>query len=275
MFNKFTNMRQVNIGIDDFFEGLPKSTSTMKSDENISIEFSDLSRMISEAVVVLDFQKRKIQYVSSNYLFLCGFTPEKVKEEGYDFFKLILHPEDLLLWRDIHIAILKSLYNNQLPVKNIIFFGCTLRIRNFLSYKDKNPDYIMVYLKIKPKFLNGIPLYGICLVSISVVPKSGNLCVFYNNNNYSRYNVNAKMWKLHPLTPLSRKELQILIWSHAGLTNVEMAAKLCQSVKVIEKTKTSLFEKLIFYDEFNLNSFSKKLQFALNRCLIYQSPVNE
>ena len=200
---------------------------------------------------------------------MCGYTPEKIKEEGYYFFKTVIHPDDLSLWRDIHVTILKSLYDNKLQAERINFFGCTLRIKSFLSEENKKPDYLMVYLKIKPKFQHGIPRWGICLLSVAVSKNPGNLCVYYDNNDYSTYSFRVGKWIFHSFTPLSKREKQILVWSQKGLTNKEMADKLHLSVKMVEEVKTSLFV------EHNLKSFSKKLQYANNRCLIYQSPAFE
>ena len=261
-------MERINTKIDDYFEGIPKSAPIMGEDD-LQISFPDFSSMMTEALFVLDFQKRSFLYVSPHNLFLCGYSIEKVKDEGYYFFRSILHPDDLPQWIEIHVAILKSLYNNKLSTERINYFGCTLRLRNLLSYKDNEPDYLMVYLKIKPKFQDGIPLWGICLLSISVVPKSGNLCVFYDNHDYSIYSFLSGKWSFHPFVPLSKREKQILIWGQAGLSNKEMAGRLHLSVKLIEKIKTSLFEKQSIVDEHNLNSFSKKNQYANNRRLIY------
>jgi DNA-binding CsgD family transcriptional regulator len=237
--------------------------------EKLSVEYADISGMMSEALLVLDFQNRDFLHVSQHNLLICGYTPEKIKELGYEFFIFLIHPDDLTLWMNIHIAILKSLYENKLPKENIIFFGCTLRIRNFLSEEGKKPDFLMTHLKIKPKFMNGIPRWGVCLLSISVAPQSGNLCAYYDNHDYSTYSFESRKWRLHPAMPLSKRDKQILVLSQKGLSNKEISEKLCISVKTVEQTKTSLFE------EQNLNSFSKKIQYANNRCLIYQSPVIE
>jgi len=267
-------MSQQNIRTADFFEGIPQS-APVRNDKELLEAFTDISDMMSEALIMLDFQKRNFLYVSSHYLFLGGYTPEMVKREGYEFFKRMLHPEDLPLWRDIHVILLKSLYYHQLPTERIHFFGCTLRIRSFLSDEDKKPDYLMAYLKIKPLFLQNLPCMGICLLSVSVVPNSGNLCVYYNNCDYSTYSFISGKWSFHPFAPLSKREKQILVWCQEGLSNNEMADKLNLTVKVVEKVKTSLFEEQSLFDELNLNSFPKKLQYANNRCLIYQSPALE
>ena len=267
-------MKKTDVICDDFFIGIPHIIPAM-DEEKLSIEFADISDIMSEAFFVLDFQKRTILHAPQHYLSLCGYTPEMIEKKGYKFFKELLHPKDLTLWKDIHVTILKTLYSDELPKEKIKFFGCTLRIKSFLSEENNNPEYLMVYFKIKPKWMHGIPRWGICLLSVAVVPKSGNLCVYYKDHGYSTYSFISGKWTLHPFVPLSKREKQILIWSQGGLSNKEIADRLCLSVKVVEKNKSSLFEEWNVDEELKLNSINKKLQYANNRCLIYQTPVKE
>ena len=206
---------------------------------------------------------------------MCGCTPEKVKKDGYDFLNFMLHPDDLHLWKNMHVVMLNSLHKKELPTEKINYFECTFRIRNFLSEESENPDFLMAYLKIKPEIQNGIPLYGICLLNISVVPKPQNMLVYYDNHDYSVYSFISRKWIFRKFKQLSKREKQILVWSQEGLTNKEMADKLSLSVKVVEKIKTSLFEEQNSVNDLNLNSFSKKNQYANNRCLIYHDTAIE
>ena len=259
-------MERINTITDNFFkEGLV--ISSVPDEEQFSSVWTDISGIMSEAFFVLDFQKRNFLYVSPHILFTCGYTTEKIKEEGYEFFETIIHPDDLPLWINIHNTILRNLYNKELPVERIKFFGCTLRIKSFLSDEETKPDYLNVYLKIKPKLQQGIPRWGICLLSTAVLHDPGNFCVHYDNHDYSTYSFISRKWKFHSFVPLSKREKQILVLGQQGLTNKEIADKLCISDKVVEQTKTSLLM------EQNLKSFSKKIQYTNNRCLVYQSPV--
>jgi Response regulator containing a CheY-like receiver domain and an HTH DNA-binding domain len=268
-------MKQKNLKTDDYFEGIPISNIPI-DEERIIKSYSDLSNMLSEALFVLDFQKRNFLFVPRHNLFLCGCTPEKVKKDGYDFFNFMLHPDDLQLWKSIHVVILKSLHKKKLPAEKIInFFECTFRIRNFLSEEGEKTDYLMVYLKIKPEIQNGIPLYGICLLSVSVVPEPQSMLVYYDNHDYSVYSLKSRKWIFCEYKQLSKREKQILVWSQAGLTNKEMAEKLHLSTKVIEKIKTLLFEEQDLVNNLNLNSFSKKKQYANNRGLFYKFTIAE
>ena len=267
-------MDRTNTITDGFFEGIPSSALAM-DEEQFLIDCADLSDMMSETLVVIDFQKEKILHVPQHFLFLYGYTPEKLKKEGYDFFHDALHPDDLPLWKDMYVIILKSLYNNELKAKDIRFLGCTLRIKSFLSEEGEEPEYLMTCLRIKPKFHHDIPVWGICLFSVAVAPKPGNLRVYYKNHDYETYSFKSRKWTFHPSAPLSIRDKQILVWSQQGLSNQQIADKLRLTVKSVEKAKTSLFEELGIVEEQNLTSFSKKFQYAINHCLIYQSPAME
>ena len=91
----------------------------------------------------------------------------------------------------------------------------------------------MIFLKIKPVWQNDIPRLGVCVMSVSVVKKSGNLRVHYNDHEYAEYSKISKKWKTRQLTPLSKKQKKILVWSQQGLTNKEMAEKLFMPVKFL------------------------------------------
>ena len=258
--------------VGDYFEGIPLNVPAMDGVQ-LSIEWSDISGIMSEALVVFDFQRRNLLHVPPHYLCLCGYSPEQVKELGYDFFNEALHPDDLPLWRDIHVTILKNLYGNDLPVERIRYFGFTLRIRSFLSENIQKPEYLMVYLKIKPQLQNGIPVRGICLLSLAVVPKSGNLCVYYDNHDFATYSFESRKWTNHPCEPLTIRDKQVLVLNQQGCKNKQIADQLYITKKAIERTITLLFAERNTVEELNLNNIYKKIQYAHNRCLVYQSPT--
>ena len=240
--------------------------------EKLSIDFADISDMISEAIVAIDFQRQVLLHIPNHHLATCGLSPELIKTLRYDFFKYALHPNDFPLWIKIYNVILTSLTNGDLPVEKINYFACTLRIRSFLSKEDQKPDYLMVYVKLKPKWLNGVPRFGICLFSPSIVPKSGNLCVFCDNQAYFEYSFKEKKWELQPVMQLTKRQKEVLVWSHQGLTQVQIADKMkdkkgnSMKVKTIEKIKNSLFRKLGVY------SIEQAIQYSANRRLLYHLP---
>ena len=51
------------------------------------------SRSTYQSVYIIDYFKRNFLYVSPNPMFLCGLSPEQMKELGYEFY-LKYVPED-------------------------------------------------------------------------------------------------------------------------------------------------------------------------------------
>ena len=247
----------------------PKSV-TAEDVETLFKAIACFSNMMSEALVVLDFQNETFLHVPKHDLFLCGYSQEKVYELGFDFFKKALHPQDFPLWENIHNVILNCHNNDKLQMEIISYFAFTLRFKGFFSKdnkKDKETDYIMVYIKMKPVWLDGSLRYGVCLLSGSVVAKSGNLCVCYDNQDYAGYSSTKKTWTHHSFSPLGERERETLVWHQQGLTQKKIAGNMNISEKTVENNKSALFSK------FEVNSMTQALQFASNRRLIFLPPT--
>ena len=258
-------MANLNGMKDDFFTETPESVSIM-DDEASSISYELLSGMMTEALVVLDFKKKAFQYVPNHDLCLCGHTQETPKLLGFDFSKESIHPKDLPFWIDIHNTIVDGLNNNELLADKVNYFSFRIRVKSALSSK-KNPDYLMIYVKLKPKWVNGQLRYGICLLSASVIRKPDKqLTVHYHDMDYSEYSLKTKKWTHHPFSPLSKRQKEMLVWSHQGFSMKEIAEKMCISYKTIDNIRQKLF------DRFEVNSIEQAILFALNRRLIYHPP---
>ncbi len=57
-----------------------------------------LSSIATESLYVLDVVESKIFFVQPDNLFLCGHSVDDALKQGYDFYKKIVHPDDLPLW---------------------------------------------------------------------------------------------------------------------------------------------------------------------------------
>ena len=256
--------------IEDSFEGIPKS-SPSQGVEMLSIAYADLSCMMTEALVILDLKHENFLYVPNHDLFLCGYSRDEVYERGFDFFKEALHPKDVPIWENIRNIILNIQNNDKLSIDTINYFAFTLRFTNFFS-KDKKRDkiskYSMVYLKLKSIWIDGELRYGICLLSGSVVAKPGNLCVYYDNQDYAEYSQSKKTWKHYLFAPLTKRKRELLIWVQKGLTQKEIADYMDISEKTVENHKSALFSK------FEVNSMVQALQYASNRRLIFHPSID-
>jgi len=233
----------------------------------MSMGNTELSSLINEALLVVDFQQENFLFVANHDLFLCGYSPEKVKGLGFKFFEEALHPNDYPLWNDIRETIKNRINEDEMSADEINYFSFTLRFRCPLIEKKKNQPkkYIMVYWKLKPQWINGEPRLGICLLSGSVLQKSGNLCVYYKNRDHAEYNFKTGKWQMNTFSPLSKRERGILLLAHQGLYQKEKADQLGVKEKTVENIKSILFEKL------GVSSLGQAVQYASNRRLIYHA----
>jgi hypothetical protein len=77
-----------------------KISATLNENEEISesqIETLELiSTITNGSVYVIDFHKQYFLFVSNHDLFLSGFSSDDVLKMGYDFFSMIVHPNDYI-----------------------------------------------------------------------------------------------------------------------------------------------------------------------------------
>jgi hypothetical protein len=139
-----------------------------------SVDIGDFFSISMEAVYVIDIQKRCFKFVANHNFFLCGHSLEEVMKLGYDFYPKVIHPEDIPLLTKMYSAVLNRLHNTD-EIKDIEYFSCTFRIKSFPQH-GKKPNYVMAHQKLKPLTTYGqINKFVLCLLSISVETKPGNL----------------------------------------------------------------------------------------------------
>ena len=257
-------MKQTDATMDDFFEGIPESIPAMDAGD-LAIPYEVLSQMMIESLVVLDLQ-RKAVYIPGHDLSLSGYTHETLQGLGYDFFKKVIHPEDLSFWISTHNAIVDSLNNDELPANEINYFSFLLRIKSSIL-PPKESSYFLFYVKLKPRWVDERLHYGVCMLSASIMQKPDHqLRVHYYNWDYSDYSLNKKQWTYHPFSPLSLREREMLAWAQQGLSVKKTAEKMNVSSKAVESIRKGVFEKL------GVNTIDQAIKYASNRLMIYHFP---
>lgn len=243
-----------------FSKGIADNSPTAETDE-WSVAYDFLSGMMAETLVVLDFCGKNFQYMPRY-----GYKQDTSIALGYDFLKKMIHPEDMYFGENIHTIILDSLNSDELQVNQVNYFSFLLQIKSTLLFNGKC-DYLMTYIKLKPRWVNGLLRYGICMLSPSIIRKQKNqLCVHYKNMDYADYSFKTKKWEYHKYSPLSDRQKEVLIWAQQGLSLKETANKMNISDKTIENIRGILFEK------FGVNTIEQAILFAFNRRLIFHSP---
>ena len=172
--------------LEDYFKDIPIDDHPIDED-NIFLYHNLFTDMMTEAVCIIDFQKRTFYDVSDHDFFLCGHSRSEVKSIGYQFFEEIIHPDDLFLWSEMHNAILKYIHEKDIEDKEVHYFTCTIRIKSSFQFR-KTPYYIMSDVRLRPVFINRILKHGLCFFTASAIKTTGNLCVYFKEKTiYSEY----------------------------------------------------------------------------------------
>ena len=217
------------------------------------------SRTTYSSLYVIDYEKKGFDYVSDNPLFLCGHTPEEVKEMGYEFYFKYVPQEDLELLLKIN-TVGFDLYETK-PIQE--------RKDYTISYdfhlKTKEGKSILINQKLTPMFLteDGKVWKALCVVSLSTKSKSGNITVYKNGSNTTQqYDLSGNYWKTLEKAKLTEREKEILQYSIRGYAIKEIADKLFISPDTVKFHRKKLFERL------EVTNISEAISFATNNKLL-------
>jgi len=196
-----------------------------------------LSRMTNQSVYVIDYSKRAFFFVSSHPLFLCGYTPQEVKEMGYAFYKKVISPEDLQMLSEINEfgwALFDKVPPSEIP--NVCFSY------DFYLH-HKNGSKILVNQKLVPTFVaeNNTMWMALCTVSLSPRKSSGNVVFTLNNRSqYYSYDFDQKKIIEHKPPQLTKREEEVLALLMRGLTAKETAYTLCITADTVQNHRKSI-----------------------------------
>jgi DNA-binding CsgD family transcriptional regulator len=257
------NIGQQDSVVTSFYENTP-ALQPITTNNNCVIEIDDFSDMCIEAMYVIDFPNQCFHSISDNDLFLCGYSKDEAMLLGYDFYSEVVHKNDLPRLIEMHQEILNCLCNPD-NMSEINYFSCTFRIKNYLQ-KEQKTEYLMVYQKLIPKFIDGKILYGICLLTSSVIKNTGNLRLYYKDNRrIDIYSFGKKRWTECEAEHLTKQETKILIYAKQGMTLKMIAYTLGIAYKTVQKITETIYEKL------NVHTMEEAIIYATNHLLLFHS----
>jgi DNA-binding CsgD family transcriptional regulator len=245
---------------------------------NTTTMFEALASICSDSIYVIDFKRKCFQYVNNHDLFLCGHSVEEVMQLGYNFYPRIVHPDDIPLLKEIFHEIF-TVCSNTDQQDDIRYFSFTFRIRMYPQHRER-PDYVIIYHKLVPVFIDNQLQSGICQVTCSETiitydeaddeackysnKGSGNLRLYYKDNkNFDKYSLKSGKWKTHKIEHLTKNEKVILIWAMNGESNKSIAEKFCTSLDNLQHTLTRL------YNKFSVKTMKQAIVHAINHSLIF------
>lgn len=247
---------------DDFFIPDNEIRLVKELDYSCVNEYIDsaeaFSRASYQSVYIIDYFKHNFLYVSPNPMFLCGLSPERVKELGYRFY-LDCVPENeqslLLMLNKAGFS-----FYNELPVID--------RKKWYISYDFhilNDGRKILVNHKLTPLALtsDGRIWLALCVVSAATHTDAGHIEMHRaDSSEYYVYNVVSRKWHKREMPMLTDGEKSVLSLSIQGYTMAEIAEKICLSPDTIKKYRQRIFDKL------DVRNISEAIVAATNNKLI-------
>ena len=200
-----------------------------------------IARTTYNSIYVIDYEKKGFEYVSDNPLFLCGHSPEEVKQMGYEFYFKNVPEEDLELLLKINTIGFDFYETTQINDRKKYTISYDFHLK---TTENKS---ILINQKLTPLFLteSGKVWKAICIVSLSPEQNSGNIKIHKNGDTkVLEYDLTAEVWKTKEVIKLSDREKEILQYSIKGYTINEISEKIHITSDTIKFHRRNLFDKL-------------------------------
>ncbi len=230
--------------VDEFFipdneVKLPEELDYGRVDEYIR-SAEAFSRSTYQSVYIIDYFKQNFLYVSPNPMFLCGLTPEEMKELGYRFYLDYVPADEQPLLLDLNRAGFAFHQTISVEERKDWYIQYDFHILN-----DGHP--ILINHKLTPIALtsDGQIWLALCVVSASNHSTPGHIEMHrVGSPEYFEYNRLTRRWDKRKMPTLTEGEKQVITLSIQGFTMAEIADKMCLSHDTIKKYRKQLFEKL-------------------------------
>ena len=250
--------------VDDFFiEDNSVDLISEDSYENINNiidEIEAFSRLTYKSVYIIDYYKRIFLYVSKNPLFLCGLSPEEVKELGYNFYINNVPKEDLDFLLEINVKGFEFLRDIPAEDKKKYTISYCFNIINTKSKKKQLINHQITPLKLTK---SGEIWLAICVASIPSNGTAGEIIMSLDGaNTLWKYNRISKKWKEMPRFELKDIELNVLKYSAMGYTMNEIADLVHRSFDSVKVYRKTILEKL------GADNITEAINIAMNFRLI-------
>lgn len=198
------------------------------------------SRSTYQSVYIIDYYKKNFLYVSSNPMFLCGLTPEEIRDKGYRFYLDFVPEEEHSLLLELNSAGF-SFFRN-LPVDE--------RREWCISYDFhtvNNGRRFLINHKLTPLALtsDGRMWLALCVVSASTHTTAGHIEIHRSGSpEFMEYNLVTRRWDKRSFPTLTEGEKSVISLSIQGNTMAEIADIMCLSADTVKKYRQRIFEKL-------------------------------
>jgi len=169
-----------------------------------------------------------------------------VKDYGWekDYYKIIVHPDDLSLWTNMRKTVLRYLEDFEEKHDEIDYFSFTFRLQRNYSFLT-HPLPQMVFHRMKPAWEDDELRFFVCSIGSSTAKVAGHLRMYYKDGlTYEEYDTKYYRWKKKTLKPFSERERAILMLAQQNNGSKEIANILCKGNYTIKNQIKQIFSKL-------------------------------
>jgi DNA-binding CsgD family transcriptional regulator len=224
---------------------------------NASIVLTTLeafSHLIYQSLYIIDYYNKNFLYVSENPLFLCGHSPDEVKEMGYNFYLEHVPADEVEMLLEINLAGFDFCAPLSVEEKK----NYTISYDFHLLHEKRKT---LINHKLTPLLLtdDGSVWLAVSAVSLSSYKEAGHIEMRKKGaTDYWCYSLERHKWQKVDVQMLNNRESDILLLSARGYTMAEIADRLCMSINTVKFHKTKIFDRL------NVNSIAEALAVASN-----------
>lgn len=218
---------------------LPDELDYSRVDEYIR-SAEAFSRTSYQSVYIIDYFRQNFLYVSPNPVFLCGLSPERVKELGYRFYLDFVPKDEQPLLLTLNKAGFAFYNDIPVPERKDWYISYDFHILN-------EGKKILINHKMTPLALtsDGRIWLSLCVVSASTHSEAGHIEMHHVGcSEYFEYNETTHRWIKKQMPTLTDGEKSVLTLSIQGYTMSEIADIICLSPDTIKKYRKHIFEKL-------------------------------
>ena len=200
-----------------------------------------LARNTNHSLYIIDYNRRNFLYVSSNPLFLCGRSPEEVRQKGYTFYFEVVPPDEMKRLMEINEAGFRFYYSQ--PTEKRLDLSIEY---DFHICMPENRRHL-VHHKLTPVLLSAEGDIWLALCSVSLSPRKDIGAVIISDCTCADryvYSFEGRRWRKQSGLILSEREKEILQLSVKGLSNKEIGETLFIDANTVKYHKKKLFENL-------------------------------
>jgi DNA-binding CsgD family transcriptional regulator len=200
-----------------------------------------LARSTNQSVYIKDYNQKAFLHVSSNPLFLCGYSPQQVQQMGFAFYNQVVPEDETAILYEINNAGFELYY--KLPLEERL----GIAVQYDFHLKHPNGKKILINHKLTPILLSeqGDIWVALCMVSLSPRTKVGNVAFSTKGSTtHFTYSFEGKRWKEVENISLNDRETDILRLASQGYSMSEIAERLFIDVNTVKFHRKNLFVKL-------------------------------